>query len=610
MMKPYDSSHMPDETSSSKSTTETDTVSRAKRSRVTRFVLFGGLAVVLLWTALAGLQLFEAQKRATRGIDLLREAKRSFGPAELIRGDGLDELRSAQRELDAAADAAGSPIIAPFQILPMVGRQVRSVRALTSSAAQVVGAGVTTMEKSSNLVDQPTRVGSDRVELLEQLGGVAHEARSGLSTISLGPSNALVGPLADARAELSARLGDVRDGMADVDDAATGIAAMSQGPSKYLVLAANNAEMRIGSGMLLSAGVMSMQDGRFDLGPMTETASLTLPEGLVPVEGDLEARWGWLEPSAEWRYLSMSPQFDANAELAAKMWQAKTGEAVDGVIALDPIALKSLLAVVGPVEVEGKTITSKNVIKELLLTQYVDYARNGDGSLFILGQAARRERSSAVARAVVAKLDGTEWDTAELVEQLRRASQGRHVLGWSSNAKQQRAWEGAGISGRLSPNSLLLGVANLSGNKLDQFLPVTADLTHKAVSGGTEVSVVVTLEDQAPMGLPSYVIGPYDPSFVEGEYRGILSVNIPKVSRDISIEGGGELVVSGLDANTRVAGISVGLLRGEKKSYILRFTVPNGYETIRIEPSARYPAVHWTASGKTWDDNGPRTINL
>ena len=42
--------------------------------------------------------------------------------------------------------------------------------------------------------------------------------------------------------------------MVDVDDASTGIAQMAQGPSKYLVLAANNAEMRAGSGMLLSAG--------------------------------------------------------------------------------------------------------------------------------------------------------------------------------------------------------------------------------------------------------------------------------------------------------------------------------------------------------------------
>ena len=34
------------------------------------------------------------------------------------------------------------------------------------------------------------------------------------------------------------------------------------------------------------------------------------------------------------------------------------------------------------------------------------------------------------------------------------------------------------------------------------------------------------------------------------------------------------------------------LLRGEKKDYVLRFTVPTGYERVTIEPSARYPDDH------------------
>ena len=65
--------------------------------------------------------------------------------------------------------------------------------------------------------------------------------------------------------------------MIDVDDASKGIAQMAEGPSKYLVLAANNSEMRAGSGMLLSAGVMNMANGQFDLGPMTDTGRLIVP---------------------------------------------------------------------------------------------------------------------------------------------------------------------------------------------------------------------------------------------------------------------------------------------------------------------------------------------
>ena len=50
------------------------------------------------------------------------------------------------------------------------------------------------------------------------------------------------------------------------------------------------------------------------------------------------------------------------------------------------------------------------------------------------------------------------------------------------------------------------------------------------------------------------------------------------------------------------------LFRGEKKQYVLSFTVPEGYEHVTIEPSARYPAITWTAGGQTWQDNSARTI--
>ncbi len=47
------------------------------------------------------------------------------------------------------------------------------------------------------------------------------------------------------------------------------------------------------------------------------------------------------------------------------MWKAKTGEAVDGVIAIDPIGLQALIEVSGPVVVDGKLITKDNVVREM-----------------------------------------------------------------------------------------------------------------------------------------------------------------------------------------------------------------------------------------------------
>ena len=62
-------------------------------------------------------------------------------------------------------------------------------------------------------------------------------------------------------------------------------------------------------------------------------------------------------------------------------------------------------------------------------------------------------------------------------------------------------------------------------------------------------------------------------------------------------------MVAGPDGPTRVIGTEMQLLRGEKKDYVLTFTVPDGYEHVTIEPSARYPTVTWAADGEIWHDN-------
>jgi hypothetical protein len=429
--------------------------------------------------------------------------------------------------------------------------------------------------------------------------------------VDLGPGQALIGPLADARRKFDKQLTKVRDGVADVDDAAGGIAQIAKGPSKYLLLAANNAEMRAGSGMFLSAGTLTFQDGKFSLAPMQSTAELQLPAGAVPVTGDLAARWGWAHPSQEWRDLAMSPDFPPNADLAMQMWKAKTGEQVDGVLVLDPVALQGLVAATGPVEVDGKAITKDNVVQEILLQQYLD-AGQGDASNpenDTPEQRNRRERLSRIARAIVDRLDQTGWDAGQLVDDLRTAAEGRHVLAWSDRPEQRRAWEAAGIAGQLHANSVLPAVLNRAGNKLDQFLDVDATLESAAAKGGRDVTIRIKLRNVTPGGLTSYVEGPYPFSdFEAGEYSGILAVDVPHAAGRPRIEGQ-QLVAAGPDGPARVVATNVDLRRGEEKEYQVKFFLPDGYTAMRIEPSARRPQVVWHQGARRWTDDTVVTVH-
>ena len=76
------------------------------------------------------------------------------------------------------------------------------------------------------------------------------------------------------------------------------VARILEGPQTYLVLAANNAEMRAGSGAFLDAGVATTSSGSVTLGDLGPSGARTLPAGVVNPTGDLQLNWAGSCP--EW----------------------------------------------------------------------------------------------------------------------------------------------------------------------------------------------------------------------------------------------------------------------------------------------------------------------
>ena len=129
--------------------------------------------------------------------------------------------------------------------------------------------------------------------------------------------------------------------------------------------------MRAGSGAFLEAGLLTTADGELHLTDVIPTASIPAPRGAVPVTGDLATNWGWLLPGVDWRNIGLTPQFDVNGPLAARMYQAVTGQRVDGVMAVDVETLQQLLQVTGPVVLpDGTTLNAFNVVEYLTHDQY------------------------------------------------------------------------------------------------------------------------------------------------------------------------------------------------------------------------------------------------
>jgi hypothetical protein len=569
------------------------------RARV-RTALRVALVVVLVWLlATVGL-IFLARQRVSSGLDTLQSARDHLTADGLLRGQALPALQQAERDFNRAHSLAANPVLAPWSIIPLANSNVDAVRSLTSAAEHVAAVGARAARDGSAALHSHPTTGAERLAVLDRVAAIAGRAARDLDHVSLGPDFFLIGPLGDARTRFVDRLQRLRDAVSNAQALATGAAQVLRGPRTYLVLAANNGEMRAGSGMFLSSGVATFGAGTFTVGQLGPSADRDLPAS-VPLPPQLQSLWGWLAPGQHWRNLATTPRFDVSAPVAAQMWQAATGQHVDGVLAVDAVALQALLAAQGPVTVGGQELTGSDALSYVLLGQYAGIPASAGP------QTDRRDQLSAVARAAVDTLSSRPWNAQNLVSQLSSVGKGRHLLAWSRDPTEERAWEGAGISGELQPDSLAVSVMNFGGNKLDQFLQVdsTLKITGRP-DGGSDAEVQLRLHNEAPTNVPGYVGGPNpDSGAAEGVYQGILAVNVPGAASLPALVGVAPVLVAGIDGPTKVtAGGYFQVPRGQTLPVTVRFQLPPSVKEMTVAPSARVPSIAWTFRSLKFTDSG------
>ncbi len=565
----------------------------------------------LAWGVLTAFLLLSARGQLLDARRDLRDVRDEVDGAELLDASTADRLASIESDLDDARGKIRSPVVTPLRWLPYVGRQVRSTDALTTTARDVVTVSIDTLDRVRAAVDDAAEPDTDRLALVEAIRSSAADADHSLASVDLGPDEALVGPLSTARVEVAEDVDELRRLVGDVEVAARGLGALLDSDRCYLLFAANNAEMRAGSGMFLQAGELCFQAGEFTVGPMTPTGELPLPDPAVPIsDPDLEALWGRLLPNEEYRNLALSPRFDANAELAAQMWEASQGHEIGGVLAVDPVTLGVLLGSTGPVDVDGQTYEADDVVEQLLVGQYENFMDPtfDDGD--------RRDRLGDVASAAVTAFDEGGWSVDTLVDDLPDAVAGRHLLGWSRDAVVQESFDAMGMSGVLEPTSVAVSILNrgasTGGGKLDPFLDVEAELRvdSDTTDGRHQAVIDVTIANTVRRGVPTY-----DASVTEetrfGVYQGVLAVNLPGAAGNGRIEVDGDAVTLytvGADGPTRQVSVRFDLGAEREQEFAIRFDLPDDVRSITVEPSARVPATDW--SGRKVDESDERRFSV
>ena len=573
-------------------------------------MLWGAVAAVRLWSAYGSARdglaaMTDVRAAATQDLPTFISSiggEQDDTPEEKIP----DQLAAAARSFSDARDQVDSPLLAPLKVLPVVGRQLRSVSALAAAAATTASDAGTAFGQLSDEAAKKARTPEERLAGAERTQQVLTDLRGRLGKLDLGPDEGLVGPLARSRARFVEEYDRTMDTLGRAVTSVTGVNKFLTGPSTYLVLAANNAEMRAGSGMYLQVGTLTVDNGRFDLGEFVSSADLLLPSPGATVDPDIQSLWGWLVPNQEWRNLNLSPRFDESARMATEMWAASGRGKVDGVIAIDVVGLQRLLEIVGPVEVPddtggSTTVTADNVRQDLLLDQYLTFRDAND---------RRRERLGRVGTAVFESFNERSFSAYRLLQALQESGAGRHMLLWSNDRVEEDAWRALDASGIVPPDTMLLSVLNRGGNKLDQFLGVDAAITSVTAGDNRRMTVNVTMANRTPPGLPTYVAGPFPRTPVRpGEYVGILALTVPKGAGHPSVVGG-DLFLTGDDGPTRVLTTKVDVLPGATAEFTFQFDLPTSWTQVQVLPSARVPEVTWTAGNQQWTDGAPRTVPL
>jgi Protein of unknown function (DUF4012) len=573
---------------------------RRRRPRHFELLVAGAAFAICLWVGLTAISLIQAMydsRSAMAAADSVRARLSSSNG--ILSKQSTATLARANDRFAALHDDLSTPVLTPLTWVPWLGIQIRSARAIATTADRVTAVGRQAATDVNAALARQHGPGPARVAIIRRMASIADSARASIAHLDPGPSKGLVSSLRHRHDQLVRDLAAAQDGLTRGAAASRAAADLLEGPGEYLLLAANNAEMRASSGIVLQAGFLTTLKGQMPLWLVRSVTDLPVharkPGVAVPLQ--LEANWGSVLPGIWWQNLGVTPQFDVTGVVATNLWQGATEGHVDGVILVDIEALHQLLTATGPVTVEGTTVTQDNVVQLLMHDQYVT-----DSS-----QSVRRELLGSLARAAFQAVQDNKVDLKKLATAMARAADGRHIMIWSSVPSEEARWQTARVAGQLGPNDLDADLVNFAGNKLDWFLRETGNLQIRPRAHSTDVTVRMHLRNTTPPGEPQYVAGGGPGQHLDkGEYSALATVNVPGSAYGATINGSPAIV--GPEGPTRLLATTVQVEPGQETDVTVHFSLPGRHGQLHVVPSARLPAVAWSGRAR-FLDSSPHTVS-
>jgi len=504
---------------------------RSRRRRLAGRIVGGILVVLALlvvaacWLAYRGLQASESLLSA-RSVFADLQTQLDAGSTDQIAA----RLPQAQEDLAAARRASSDPVWRAAEVVPGLGPNLTAVRVVSASLEDVTRDALPAVVRLNDVLEFPSaRAADGRIDLAPLVAAgpevvaaaqSAHAAQAAVARIDVAR---LAGPLRGPIGELRSGLDEVSGALDAGAQVATLLPPMlgADGPRTYLLVSLNSAELRSAGGIVGSFAVLHAQDGALSLTDQRSTMDLggidapilpLTPEELV-VDTDRLGRW--VQDAV------ITPDFPRSAQLLAARWQRDMGQTVDGVIAVDPVGARYVLAATGPVtEPGGTTIDATDVLQVLLRDAYRDIEDPAGVDAFYAGVAV------SIFRAV----GSGQGDPHGLVTALARAGTEGRVRLWSAHAGEQATLAGTTVGAAFLtgdfPDAVGVFLNDGTAGKLDYYLTTTVTVEELRCDAPEPTATVRLDLDYRPpaevASLPRYVTGPV----TRGLPVGVLSTNV------------------------------------------------------------------------------------
>lgn len=497
---------------------------------------FGAVIIVIIGTSLPF---------ALQAVGAAKDGKAALERAQVLARE--QEFAGAQTALDEAALAfsesqKGIDRLIILKVLPVAKTQLAAADHLLEAGIQLTTAlkrllvwvektltalGSTDVRISSLAPEQTRELLRRLYEAEPDLQGIKAQVDLARQAADHIPRRGLLAPVRKVVTPFRAQLEDLQESVSQLVPLSRFLPPLAgyPEPKTYLFLLQNNTELRPTGGFIGTYGILTLRDGQITSFRTDNAYNLDLKvRGVLKVAppeplAKYNFSEGWFFRDSNW-----SPDFPTAARQALWFYRQEGGTGhVDGVIAVTPTFVSSLLKHTGPLDVNGTKVDAKNLVEFLRFQVDEGYLREG------LPESERKEIVGLLTGQLLEKLLGLEasrWpDVFQTIEENTKEKQ---IFVYLENSELQALASAVNWSGeiRSTPDDFLFVVdANIGSLKSDPFVQRSLAYTVHQEGSELQATLEITYDHQGEL------------SKTVTRYRTYTRVYVPKGSELISADG-------------------------------------------------------------------------